>query len=207
MNELAQAFEVLAGPEYKSPGGKRYVNVNLILASGFITPLNPKDTIEVFNVPAGDASFVAQFPHASGKSFIAFTQPDRNRFFRQGYVGFRLKTSYVADPGTFYVAWGVNESVTRGKLRAGVIRLDGYFPLPLGNGKYLGIFGSALVRPETSFSTTPLLLTPATGVQVPGPNVAIVTRPTVDRDYYRAGIALNLIETVTMLKQNIHVGH
>jgi hypothetical protein len=197
VNQLVQAIEMLAGPEIPLLGDNN-ASMNLIAAGGFITPLNPKATLETFSVPTNDPVFLARFPQAVGKTFIAFTQPDRNRFFRQYYGGLRFKRKYLGfnQPGTFDMAYGVNESVTRGRIRGGVLRIDGYLPVPVGSaGTYVGIFGSALLKPAPSNVTQPLLLNPASGVTVPAPNVAVVTLPTIDRDYYRVGVAVDLIAT------------
>ena len=225
VNQIAQAFELLAGVEYRIrqwhvplldiANNKQLFSMHFVLNGGFITPITPRDSLDVFNVPTGDPTFFTLFPSAQGKKYIAFVSPDRNRFFRQYYGGFRFKThngqtNTTKDKtkteaktdakdleyhtgGMMDVFYGFNESVTGGRLHGGVLRIDGFYPLPWGsNTVYL--FGTALAKPARSKITSPLLLTPASGVQVPGPDVAVVTLPTIDRDSYRVGVGVDAVK-------------
>ena len=102
------------------------------------------------------------------------------------------------------IMYGQNEFVTGGRLRGGVFRLDGYFPLPFEQLKFINLFATALLRPGRSNINTPLILEPVdtakTPVTVPGPDVAIVPFPQINRDYYRVGAGIDFMSFVQALK-------
>jgi hypothetical protein len=221
VNEVAQAVEFLAGAEYRLIKGGRlpfpfssFDNsttnkfvVSLIAGGGATTPLNPKDTLEVFKVsPAA----VSLFPQAAGKDFIAFVSPDRDRFFRQYYAGLRLQTYYFNSrnddipltrfPAMLDITFGQNEAVTGGRLRGGILRLEGYYPLPYEGLKFINLFGTAMMKLTRTKITDPLILEPApAGTTVPGQNVVIVTVPQINRDYYRIGVGIDFVSFVKSL--------
>lgn len=210
VSEVAQSADYLIGFEFNLGGlvkllpsfdrkTKQKFSIGLIAAVGGITPLNPRDTLQVFKV---SPEAVNRFPQATGKDFIAFVSPDRDRFFRQYFVGFRLKTYYFSlvdrplyrFPAVLDVAWGINESVTGGRVHGGVFRLDAFYPLPWESSRFVFLFGTALLKPARARITDPLILEAAPNtVTVPAPNVAIVTLPQINRDYYRFGVGVDAI--------------
>jgi hypothetical protein len=221
VNEVAQAVEFLAGAEYRLIKGgtlpfpfssfdnsttNKFV-VSLIAGGGATTPLNPRDTLEVFKVsPAA----VSLFPQAAGKDFIAFVSPDRDRFFRQYYAGLRLQTYYFNSrnddipltrfPAMLDITFGQNEAVTGGRVRGGILRLEGYYPLPYEGLKFINLFGTAMMKLTRTKITDPLILEPApTGTTVTGQNVAIITVPQINRDYYRIGVGIDFVSFVKAL--------
>lgn len=221
VNEVAQAVEFLAGAEYRlAKGGRipfpfssfdnsttnKFV-VSLIAGGGATTPLNPRDTLDVFKVsPAA----VSLFPQAAGKDFIAFVSPDRDRFFRQYYAGLRLQTYYFNSrnddipltrfPAMLDVTFGQNEAVTGGRLRGGVLRLEGYYPLPYEGLKFINLFGTAMMKLSRTKITDPLILeTAPDGTTVSGQNVVIITIPQINRDYYRIGVGIDFVSFVKSL--------
>ncbi len=213
VNELAQAAEFLAGVDFRLfksdvllPSFDRKTqqkfSFSFIAGGGAITPLTPRDTIQVFKV-SPDAS--ARYGDGlKDKDFVAFVSSDRDRFFRQYYVGIGLRTFYYQNgepqqrfPATLDLTYGVNESVTRGRLRGGVIRLEGFYPLPWDTSKFIFLFGTALLKPSRSTISDPLVLEPApAGTPVPGPRTAIVTVQQADRDYYRIGVGIDMIGVI-----------
>jgi hypothetical protein len=70
--------------------------------------------------------------------------PTGNRFFRQYYGGVRVQSSqhsHIVD-----VALGQNEAVTGGALQGAVLRVDGFYALPVTSTNVLYLFGTVLVR-------------------------------------------------------------
>lgn len=220
VNEIAQALEFLAGLEVRIAGNnsllpsfdretKQKFSLSLVAGFGTTTPIDPKSQIQLFNVFAGAPGLP---PEAANKKFVAFVPSERDRFFRQYYAGFRINTFFFNRnnipmqrfPTMLDIMYGQNEFVTGGRMRGGVFRLDSYFPLPFEQVRFINLFATALLRPGRSKITTPLILEPVdtskTPVTVPGPDVAIVPFPQINRDYYRVGAGIDFISFVQALK-------
>jgi hypothetical protein len=102
VNEVAQAVEFLGGGEYRLFGKRKILRpfgsfdnstsnkftLSLIAGVGAITPLNPRDTLEIFAVL--ERQGCQRKPKAN---FIAFVSPTAT-FFRQFYAGLRARTWY-----------------------------------------------------------------------------------------------------------------
>jgi hypothetical protein len=234
VNEVVQAAEFLGGIEARVGGirrplpsfaadNKEQFSFSLFVAAGATTPLTPLDSRQVF-VATPEAIQALSLP--SGTQFIAYVNPDRDRFFRQYYAGIRFKTHYLQNcdenddidvqdgdyhcmnyygsterlrpenrfPAMLDIGFGFNEAVTGGRLHGGVLRMDGFFPLPWDKAQSVYLFGTALMKPRRANITTPLILASAPDTTaVPGPNVAIVPIPQADRDYYRIGVGVDLV--------------
>lgn len=220
VNEIAQALEFLAGVEVRLTGNeallpsfdretKQKFSLSFVAGFGTTTPLDPKSQIELFKVFPGAPGLP---PEAKDKKYVAFVPSDRDRFFRQYYAGFRINTFFFNRnnvptqrfPGMLDIMYGQNEFVTGGRLRGGVFRLDGYFPLPFEQLKFINLFATALLRPGRTKISTPLILEPVdtakTPVTVPGPDVAIVPFPQINRDYYRVGAGIDFMSFVQAMK-------
>jgi len=96
----------------RDPDVHNRISANLILGGGVITPLSPKSSVQIFAVPSNQPDFFIRYPQAVGKQFVAFTLPDRDRFFRQAYGGLRVMTHFVGDtrtrvPETFDLTYGI----------------------------------------------------------------------------------------------------
>jgi hypothetical protein len=222
VNEVAQAFEFLGGTDirfWEYPSKSTYkttdensdantqtkVSSSFIFGAGVITPISPKDSAQIFAVPTNQPSFFTQFPQAVGKQFVVFTLPDRNRFFRQAYGGFRIKTNFIGSsnryPETFDLTYGFNESVTGGKIRGGVMRLEGFVPIPYAKASWIYLFGTGLFKPGGRATiTNPFLLAAAPAGTLPtDPNAVVITTPQPDRDYYRLGVGIDFVSLVANL--------
>jgi hypothetical protein len=224
VNELAQGVEFLAGGEYRLTGSgtSRFgsfgsetstrFTLSFILGGGIITPFNPRETLEIFKV-FPDAPSLPTIP--AGKDFVAFVSPDRDRFFRQYYAGFRVQTYYFdfrnpdvpmkRYPATLDITYGQNEAVTGGRLRGGVIRLEGFYPLPYDGLKFINLFGTALIKPSRTKITDPLILEAApAGTTVPANNVFLLTIPQINRDYYRVGVGIDFMSLISKWRAASH---
>jgi hypothetical protein len=224
VNQLAQAIEFRGGLSARVDRGAlksfhlsfdnstiQKFTTNIIAGGGAVTPLNPRDTLDIYLV-SPDA--VKLFPQAQGKQYIGFTSADRDRFYRQAFGGFQFKTYYFDKdteqpldrfPATFDLTYGIDESVTRGYIRGGVFRTEMFYPLPTTWGSNFYFFFSAFIKPTRSRSTEPLLLqsAPSTiGLSDLIQNGVRVSLPQIDRDYYRVGIGMDLIRLVQVIQNH-----
>lgn len=222
VNQVAQSFEFLGGVDFRllqTPGLRlgpdretsQRITFSLVLGGGVITPLTPLDSVQIFKVPSNQPGFLVRFPQASGKQFVAFTLPDRDRFFRQAYGGIRVMTHHFEAngdvsterlPATLDVTYGFNESVTGGRIRGGVMRLEGFVPLP-GRLHRVYLFGTGLFKPGAhALIESPFLLDAApTGTLPTDPNAVVITVPQINRDYYRLGVGIDLVDLVANWKR------
>jgi hypothetical protein len=218
-NEFVSGFDFVVGPELRI---KRFKNTDLsfIAAFGAVSPLNPRKSVQIFEVPKEESSqrepFLELFPGAEGKDFIAFISPDRDRFLRQYFGGLRLKT-YTYDktddkgvraagnpeeiqnvfPAMLDVTFGQSEAVTGGKLVKFVLGIDGFYPLPFPDKyRFLYLFGTAKFKvggPKTI--SKPLILdTAASSVKVTDTTAFIADPVSSNRDFYRIGFGVDLLE-------------
>jgi len=215
VNEVAQGIEYLVGTEIRlksrmQPFGSfdgtttNRFTTSFIAGAGAITPINPKSTLEIFKVFPGAPGLP---PVPAGKDFIAFVSPDRDRFFRQYFAGLRLQTYYFnyrnpdiplkRYPAVLDITFGQNEAMTGGRLRGGVLRLEGFYPLPYDGLKFINLFGTALMKLSRTNINDPLILEAApAGTTVPASNVFIQTIPQMNRDYYRIGVGIDFISLI-----------
>jgi len=157
---------------------------------------------------------------AVAKKYIAFVLPERDRFLRQYYGGLRFKTYFFDKerhlinrfPAILDVMFGQNEAVTGGtfkndvtdlsgkvigKKRSWVFRLDGFYPLPVNKLSFLYLYGTAMMKVGGGgvHITTPLFLDTAPGdVLVTNNNVFVAPNLQLNRDYYKIGVGINLLE-------------
>ncbi len=223
-NKFVSGFDFVVGPEIRISQFKN-TDLSFIAAFGAVSPLNPQQSAQIFQVPkAGSAQrdeFLEAFPGAKDKEFIAFISPDRDRFLRQYFGGFRFKT-YTYDkldekrqattedkiqnvfPSMLDVTFGQSEVVTGGKLTKFVVTIDGFYPLPFPDKyRFLYLFGTAKFKaggPKTI--TKPFILdTAASSVHITDPAVFIADPTPSNRDYYRIGFGVDLFELFRKKKQ------
>jgi hypothetical protein len=148
--QLVRTGEVLTGASYRLYGGTgMWSTVHAIASIGAAMPLSPATAL-----PA-----------------------NQNRFWRQYYGGVRIAStqrSHIVD-----VTLGQNEAVTGGRFQGAVLRIDGFYALPLNNGNSLYLFGTAMMRasPRTSPSDT-------------------------GADSYRIGVAVDVAQMLKALRIN-----
>jgi hypothetical protein len=215
VNELAQSFEFRGGVSARIAAARSFrlsfdketlqkFSLHAIAGLGGSTPLNPRDTLEIFKV-SPDA--VARYPQAAGKELIGFTGPDRDRFYRQAFGGFEVRAHYFDKttetpldrfPATFSITYGFDEAVTGGQIHGGVFRVDGFYPLPSKWGSQFYFFFTTLMKPTRANASEPLLLEPAAGKTLTDQvnNGVRFTVPPIDRDYYRIGIGMDIMRLI-----------
>jgi len=127
VNEVVQGVEFLAGAEVLLGGIRRPLpsfaaatkekfSFSFFLGGGAITPVTPLDSRQLF-VATPEA--INSLNLTSTTQFIAFVNPDRDRFFRQYYAGIRLKTHYFQNCDT-------NNAVTEAMKKFDVHCLNDY---------------------------------------------------------------------------------
>jgi len=235
VNEVAQSFEFLGGVSYRiwewhhlfagpQKGTVEKLGVHLILGGGVATPLAPKDSVQIFQVPQNQADFFSTYPQATGKQFVAFSLPDRNRFFREAFGGLRLMTStwcpkktdtsncgedgntktfsgnYVLlPPAMLDITYGFNEAITGGVIHGGVMRLEGFAPLPLWDKLHSSVylFATGLFKFSRPQISVPFILDEAPqGTSATSAQTVVITTPQADRDYYRVGVGIDLVNLI-----------
>ena len=175
LNDFVKSFDFKFGPEWQlnpTSHGTRYA---LIAGFGAISPLTtPSQSTQIFKVPDAASSqaeaFNREFPEAAGHKYIAFVPPERDRFFRQYFAGFRIKTYHLnaqGEPDQFPsmldLTFGQSSAVTGGQLRHFVFGVDGSYQLPF---KGIYIFGSTNFKVGGSkTSKTPFVLIRSTPLQ------------------------------------------
>jgi hypothetical protein len=225
LNEVAQVFDYLGGIEVRLPGltnssllpsfardTKQKFSLSFIASYGFVTAPELSQTARVFML-SPDFIMRSGLPaeRFEGKEFVAFVEEDRDRFYRQYYVGLRAQTFFFNRhnlpiqrfPAQFDIQWGQNEYVTGGRLHGSVIRFDGYFPLPYEKARFINLFGTAFLRPvRVKTNIEPLALRPVftgenNGVfdtsKVFDPKTLVLGVQHFNRDYYKVGVGVDLI--------------
>lgn len=208
------------------PGIKQRIGVYFAGGGGAISPLTTKrESAQIFTVPSSDNGQFELFKERFGedavkKKYIGFVFPERDRFLRQYYGGVRFKTYFFDDnykvinsfPAILDVMFGQNEAVTggtfkndvtdlngkvTGKKRSWVLRLDGFYPLPVKKLSFLYLYGTALMKLGGGgvHITTPLFLDTAPGdVLVTSNDVFVAPNLQLNRDYYKIGVGINLLD-------------
>lgn len=211
LDQLGLGFDFVVGPEKRLHQFERsHTDLSLIAGFGAISPLSPKQSAQIFQVPDAASSqadaFFTKYPGAKGRQYIGFITPDRDRFLRQYFGGIRFKTfSYDGEtlkdyfPATLDLTFGQSEAVTEGHLHKFVFGIDGFYPLPFKDNddrKFIYLFGTAKFKvggPKTI--TTPLILdTAPSSVLITDPKVFIAAPVQSNRDIFRIGVGVDLIE-------------
>ncbi len=218
VNDLVQTFDFLVGIEQPLVPQTKFfgflpgrTSLSLIAAGGAINPLSSEKTAAFYKVPHVnngadiDPRFLAAFPEAVGKTNIAFVSPERDRFFRQYYAGFRMKTYFERSeikyqPAMFDVMFGQNEAITN-RLQGVIMRFDGSTPIPIGKADFLYLFASTQMKlgKNVNRSLPSFFLDPATNVSLTSSDTAVVPidrSPYLrsNRDIFRIGVGIDLFK-------------
>lgn len=218
VNEIAKSIEYAVGLEIPllesglftglDRGAKQKFTVSLLGGFGASTPTVPKDTVEIFTINAAARARFPEIPAAAVS--LALVDPDRDRFLQRWFFGFRFKTYYFDSatgepsnryPATFDLAVGKNAAVTGGDLGKAVVSVSGFLPLPWKKVGFIHLFGEGHFRwGSGSPGQAPLLLQAAADtVTVHDATTYLMTRGASNRDYYRIGIGINVIDLIKAL--------
>jgi hypothetical protein len=234
INEIASGVEYLVGFDWRLwklrlKGGKKTYSLNIIGAYGITTPNNPVDSFQLFKLPAvGDKTreelAVKYGVDFTDKNFVAFLNPDRKKFFRQWFLGIRIKgyskpepveklengskiiESFVDEfPGIFEVSLGRNDFIVdnpndfnTGKRNLLVLRMGGSYSFRIFKKFNVYFFGIAMLHfDKRAGQDKPIILEPAPlGTPFPAPDVTQITFVDDSRDYYRIGVGVELFEII-----------
>ncbi len=233
VNQLVQAAEFRTGPDFAIPWltcsshdrqeeSCHLYRFSLFADIGGIGTLNPQQGVTVFTVPDQTTTAGAQFfkvypttnfPGLDKAKYVAFSSPDRSRFFREYAGGLRytqLRISgkddqgyRVLQPASISVSAGQNELVSNGALRGVALRVEAFFPFSL-NGVPAYIFGRALMSMARNETSAPVFDSPSdimannTPVSVTDANVYVITTRS-NRDVYSVGIGLDAVKVIESL--------
>ncbi len=229
ISDLDTGFSFLAGYQYKltrgSIAGNRF-DFSIIVGGGVSSALSPEKSAQIYKIPGSedperrrllesklrgltdDRGIPFDPSRLAGYADIAFVTKERDRFLRSYYGGFRFETHYgdtapSRPSGMFDVLFGQDESVTGGRLQGSVLRLDGFFPLPIGKGNLVYLFGTSQLGLKRSKTNDPLLLPQADTTQtLTSPTTLVVPVPAANRDLYRIGVGVNLFQVFSAGNKN-----
>lgn len=149
---------------------------------------------------------------ANGITVIAFNPEQRDSFLRKYGAGIRTtfrypeaqqddKTWTCCEYGIVDFTIGQDESITAGLLRHFVFRMDGVYPLKIGNSVgWLYLFGTAAIRLDRNKLANTLILQADTTNALPSDaNVALLPIKQPDKDFYRFGVGINIMKLFTSL--------
>lgn len=200
LEEIAQAGEFLLGLEFHL--GEKIIEaenlkftIGFTLSMGAIAPAFPSDNaVSYKEIPS---EYQDRY---DGKKCLALVKPSYNRFYRQYYVGLRLKTYNLKEdnlPGVFDLMLGMNAATSGGRnkfLKRLVFRLDGFLPLNLIKDGMIYVFGSIVLN-TTKRSLVPFQIGDTasldlTKVNISPSDIAVRILPENDLDYYRIGLGI-----------------
>jgi hypothetical protein len=227
VNEIAQVIEVMGGPQYRLWAQDRPLKaffdnrlsrttVSLIAAYGGTTPIVPKDFISTFKMPAKDTDaydrlrrqFGSELDRRPNATHVSFVPGDRQRFWRQYYAGLRIQSHFYQWNGapssvpmrTVDLLFGQNETVTGGRWRGSVVRIDFFQPIAdFTSGVTIYVFGTASFKPsvERGANAEALVLNPLpeserSSFNLTAPTTLLLTAPPSNRDFFRIGVGIDL---------------
>ena len=155
-----------------------------------------------------------------GKEYVAFVTPDRKKFYRQCFLGFRIK-SYpkpepiermkngnkiiegfrTEHPTVFEISLGRNEFIVhnnsdKDKKKRTVLRIGIFFPVKIFKESTFYIFGTAMLHfNKKSGQEDTIVLVPVPS-ETPDPDptkVAQIPSLSYCRDYYRIGVGVEFL--------------
>jgi hypothetical protein len=221
VKDLETGFSFLAGYQLRLTKGSLAASrfdFSVIVGGGAVGALAPERTVTIFNKPTDtqrlrqvkeklerelnkeDAARYNAEIDGDKYKFLAFAPQGRDRFFRNYFGGFRFETHFgdttpTRPSGMFDLTIGQDEAVTHGKFQGPVLRLDGFFPLPLGRDNLVYLFGTAQMALKKAKSHDPLLLPVADTTQtLSSPETLVIPVPAANRDLYRFGVGVNLFQ-------------
>jgi len=190
VSELAQAAELLTGLRIPLTHPRRGAALSFVAAAGASGLLNPDAGVTVLALPT-DAHGRSRFEQIygaipAGKQAIAFVPPDRDRYFRQAWLGIRAT---AANGATVDLLAGRNESVTR---RGAVLRLEVFHPVTVRGRRLIYVFGCVQMATAQPKHSPRLLMAPSDpALPATDPRVWQMPQTPAGRDQYRIGVGFH----------------
>jgi hypothetical protein len=216
INQVAQAVEFQGGLEFRISRNRKKKNhsFNFILGMNATTPISVKESIEIFKISDDVKNeykkneITGEVYDYEGKEYVALVPPGRDKFFRQYYMGFRLKSNITQKvkkgdndktetvsrfPATLDLVYGWKDRGTKGFFK-GFFKFELFLPLKLGNNLNVYLFGSLMfITTKTKLSDHLLLESAPDGVTYPADNILKIITPEIYRDFYRVGIGIDVV--------------
>lgn len=210
LNDIGQSVEILGGLDItlwkigKKEACDHYFTLGMIVAAGVVAPIASENEV----IPRYKISeeFKEKYGYTDAdlgtKKYVSFVPPDTNRFYRQYYLGLRLKT-YGKDnssPGMLDFSIGLNDAVLPDQGDASdkvVFRLDAFLPYEIDEGIKLYLFGTAILNTSKGKLQNPLFLKDVTNdVPISSPDLLRISVPGEhlnysSKDFYRIGIGID----------------
>lgn len=220
VNEMAQSVEFLTGlglrlAKFQQGGGRIRTLEAVAFFGGNGSFTDPFSRGAIFKVPAPNTASRAEFDrrHKVATPFIGLVPADRERFYRSYGGGFRLTTfeagKRLSPPASYMVTVGQDQMITGGAYQGPVLRLDVFYPLPIGkaNGRWKSVFlfGTVNMKLARTSYQTPLAMERYCADAKPtdfGCNVTVknyfdsdvtVVGLASTRDNYRMGVGIDLV--------------
>ena len=229
--EMEQGFEVRLlrggswmpdnfGKPSTTNGGTR---VGLFLFGSYGVGVPVSGFQNVTTVYLGNNTLDALYAAPAGTQFIAVEERNKDRFYRDFYLGFRLKTfnygfsdcsldasedsaagtsgesEHVCPqiknqfPGTYEVAWGQDDSINGQTLTGGVVRIRGFYPLPFYSAVHLFGGVNLSLKHKTFVNGAEFVLAPGNITPTSTGVFQAAVNPPA-RDRYQFGVGIDLIE-------------
>ncbi len=220
VNEMAQSVEFLTGlglrlAKFQQGGGRIRTLEAVAFFGGNGSFTDPFSRGAIFKVPAPNTPSRSEFDrrHKVATPFIALVPADRERFYRSYGGGLRLMTfesrKRLSPPATYMVTVGQDQMITGGAYQGPVLRLDVFYPLPIGKAdgrwKSIFLFGTVNMKLARTSYQTPLameryctdaklanLSCNSTVKNFYDPDVTVVGLAST-RDNYRLGVGVDLV--------------
>ena len=170
--------------------------------------MDPKQSVSLFKIPELESTAGKQFqetfslkeyPGLDKAKYVAFSTPDRSRFYRQ-YAG-GLRYTQLAEglvPASVSASFGQHELVSGGRLIGVVGIFEGFFPFKMGSTRAY-VFGRGLLSLRKNLDSRPLFLEAAIADNKPvpptDPNVFVISKPS-DRDVFTVGIGIDVVDVI-----------
>jgi hypothetical protein len=214
VNEFVQTAEFRTGLDVKVLGSEGS-RLSSFAGFGGVGAMDPKQSVSIFKVPdppvPGQPESLArvqfferytkkEFPGLDGAQYVAFSTPDRSRFYRQYGAGLRytqLRSDNLA-PASISASFGQHELISGGEAVGVVGIFEGFFPFKVGNASAY-IFGRAIMSLRKNNDAKPVFLEPAIAdnkpIQPAAAGVFVISKPS-DRDVYSVGIGLDPMQII-----------
>ena len=241
INEITRSIEFSGGFDCRIDSillrsGNKILSISIIGAYGGSTPCKPDDSVLIYKLPTDQgtaAEIISELKKKygehidlEGKEYVAFANADRKRFFRQCYLGFRIKTytkprpvfkdekqNKIVEgfdsqfPSIFELTLGRNDFIVNNdfyeltgsdKKKLLVLTLGGILPIRVRRGVTLYLFGTAMMHFNKRIDEyKPIILEPAPEyVKFTDAKVGRITFYDESRDYYRFGVGIELSNVV-----------
>ena len=208
INQLVKSFQTKIGLELGMGA-----NFSFIGGVGITSPLSSRESVQVFKIPKlADGTVLPAFQDVfghidySGLDNLVLTTGERDRFFRNWFVGGRVRYTFYdsrdVNPAELDLTIGQDESITK-KLNGRVLKFDATLPIKLGDREvlYFGAGFNLKMTRKVNVVTVPFFLEPIANFNLFGNNNLVrnlddTPFATSNRDSYSFRIGVDIIRLI-----------